>query len=386
MTTPTPAPNLDVSARASHARAARAPLACASAALLLSPLLASLVAQPLAPKRVLTLPGASQCTGVALPAAARRDPAAARAEAARARELALVGERAGARDAFARAAALDPADPQLAYDLARAAEESGDRATAATALCRYLLLAPSGREVAEVRTRLSRVASAAPDPGDAAARAAFQRGVDALEARRYEAAVSAFDEVLRRVPSAPEATYDRGLARLALGDDAAAAGDLAAYVASPSAGPDRAQVLRAVEALRQPRWSVGGALGRGLVVPGFGQLYTGRPVQGLVVLAAAATGVGMAMVERRSVETVQYLDQFGNPYTSSVPRVEHPYRVTGLAGAGVVALAGAAEAAWFARSNRRERPRLLLRTSSAWLPGPSGAPAPAASARVSIAF
>jgi thioredoxin-like negative regulator of GroEL len=363
------------------ARAGRVALA-----LVLSPLLATLGAQPLAPKRVLTLPAAAQCTGVALPASARRDPAAARAEAGRARELALVGERAGARDAFARAAALDPADPQLAYDLARAAEEAGDRATAATALCRYLLLAPTGREVAEVRTRLSRVASATPDPRDAAARAAFQRGVDALEARRFDAAVAAFDEVLRRAPSAPEATYDRGLARLALGDDAAAASDLAAYVASPSAGPDRAQVLRAVEALRQPRWSVGGALGRGLVVPGFGQLYTGRPVHGLAVLAGAATGVGLALVERRTIETVQFTDQFGNPYTSSVPRVEHPYRAAGLIGAGAIAIAGAAEAAWFAASNRRERPRLLLRTSAAWLPGPTGAPGPAATARLSLAF
>ncbi|MGZ8379672.1 MAG: tetratricopeptide repeat protein [Gemmatirosa sp.] len=361
-------------------------MARATVALLLSPLFAALGAQPLAPKRVLTLPAAAQCTGVALPSTARRDPAAARAEAGRARELALVGERAGARDAFARAAALDPADPQLAYDLARAAEESGDRSTAATALCRYLLLAPSGREAAEVRTRLARVAGATPDARDAAARAAFQRGVDALEARRYDAAVAAFDDVLRRVPSAPEASYDRGLARLALGDDAAAASDLAAYVASPSAGPDRAQVLRAVDALRQPRWSVGGALGRGLVVPGFGQLYTGRPVHGLVILAGAAGGVGLALVERRSIETVQFVDQFGNPYTSSVPRVEHPYRAAGLIGAGVLALAGAAEAAYYAASNRRERPRVQLRTSAAWLPGPSGVPSAAAGARVSVAF
>ena len=168
---------------------------------------------------------------------------------------------------------------------------SGHRATATTALCRYLVLAPSGREAAEVRARLSRVAASTVDPRDAAARATFERGVDALDARRFEAALAAFDEVLRVVPSAPEATYDRGLARLGLGQDDAAASDLAAYVSSPSAGPDRAQVLRAVEALRQPRWSVGGAFGRGLIVPGFGQFYTGRPIPGLLVLAGTARAV-----------------------------------------------------------------------------------------------
>lgn len=347
---------------------------------------ASLAAQPLAPKRVLTLPAAAQCTGVALPPSARRDAAGARAEAARARELALVGERAAARDAFVRAAALDPADPQLAYDLARAAEEAGDRATATTALCRYLVLAPTGREVAEVRARLSRVAASAANPADESVRATFQRGVDALEGRRFEAALAAFDEVLRTVPSAPEAAYDRGLARLALGQDAAAASDLAAYVASPAAGPDRAQVLRAVEALRQPRWSVAGALGRGLVVPGFGQFYTGRPIPGLAVLAGTAGGVGIALMQRRIVEEKQFLTPDGVPYTSPVARVERPYLTAGLATAGVLAVAGAAEAAYYAAAHSRERPRLQLRTAAAWIPDRTGTPLPAAVAGFSVAF
>ncbi|WP_284352168.1 tetratricopeptide repeat protein [Roseisolibacter agri] len=360
-----------------------APFAALAATLFATPL----AAQPLAPKRVLTLPAASQCTGAALPPSARRDAAGARAEAARARELALVGERAAARDAFVRAAALDPADPQLAYDLARAAEEAGDRATAASALCRYLVLAPSGREVAEVRARLSRVAASTANPADESVRATFQRGVDALEARRYEAAVTAFDEVLRTVPSAPEATYDRGLARLALGQDAAAASDLAAYVASPAAGPDRAQVLRAVEALRQPRWSVAGALGRGLVVPGFGQFYTGRPIPGLAVLAGTAGGIGLALFERRTIEQVTFLDTLTNtPYTNDIPRVEHPYRAAGLATAGILAIAGAAEAAYYAAVHSRERPRLQLRTAAAWVPDRTGTPLPAAVAGFSVAF
>ncbi|MDF1506415.1 tetratricopeptide repeat protein, partial [Roseisolibacter sp. H3M3-2] len=287
------------------------------------------------------------------------------AEATRARELALNGESRAARDAFARAASLDPADPVLAYDLARAAEETGDRATATTALCRYLVLAPEGREAPEVRTRLARLGGrGAAAPLDAVARAAFQRGVDALDARRYDAAVSAFDEVLRQVPSAPEAVYDRGLARLALGQDRGAADDLATYVSSPSAGPDRAQVLRAVQALRAPAYSPMGALGRGVVVPGFGQFYTGRPVGGLAVLAATAGGVALAFLERRSTETVEYVDVFGIKYTATVPKVERPYRTAGLAGAGAVALAGAIEAAWYAAAHRGERRAVRLRAAA----------------------
>jgi hypothetical protein len=71
---------------------------------------------------------------------------------------------------------------------------------------------------------------------------------------------------------------------------------------------------------------------------------------------------------------VEYVDAFGFKYTSTVPRVEHPYRAAGLVGAGVIALAGAAEAAWYASSHRAERPRLRLRTA-AWRP-PVGREAP----------
>jgi hypothetical protein len=364
----------------------RRKVACSAARVLAAVALpAAAHAQALAPKRVLTLPSAPQCAGAALPGGVR-DAAGARAEATRARELALNGERAAARAAFARASQLDPSDPQLAYDLARASEEEGDVPGTTAALCRYLLIAPSGREAPEVRTRLARIAPTVPDARDASARAAFARGVEALDARRFDVAVAAFDAVLRQVPSAPEAAYDRGLARLGRGEDATAAADLATYVASPAAGSDRALVLRAVEALRQPRWSPGGAFGRGLVVPGFGQFYTGRPVLGLVVLAGAATGVGSAFVERSITEDRQFTDPFGNPYTTPVTRVERPYRTIGLVAGGAVALVGAAEAAYFAASHRRDRPRLVLRTATMRLPGPDGVRVTAPGLRVSTIF
>ena len=342
-------------------------------------------AQVLVPKRVLTVPSASQCAGVALPSSARRDAAGARQEAARARELALTGERVGARAAFQRAVALDPADPQLVYDLARVAEETDDRATAANALCRYLLLAPTGREAGEARSRLARVAPPTIAPRDAAARETFARGVERLEALRFADAAAAFDEVLRQVPSAPEAVYDRGLARLGLGQESAAAADLAAYVASPGAGSDRAQVLRAVEALRQPNWSVGGAFARG-IVPGLGQIYTARPVLGLTILAGAAGGMAAAFVQRETRVEETFRDQFGNPYTSTVVKTDRPYTGVGLAVAGTLALGGAIEAAYYASSHRRDRPRLQMRTAAGAAPRVGGGIGPTLLAGATLRF
>jgi tetratricopeptide (TPR) repeat protein len=323
----------------------------------------------LAPKRSLTLPAVSACLRQAPPAAAaRRDELAARGVAARARELALVGDRAGARAAFARALALDPSAAPLAYDLARAAEEAGDRAGALSAYCHFLALAPAGPDAADARARVARLGAGSGGDGtaDRRARDAFARGLAALDGRRYPAAGEAFGEVLRATPNAPEAVYNRGLAQLAAGRDADAARDLAAYVASPSAGADRAEVLRAVDALRRPRWSPQTALGRG-VVPGFGQLYTGRPAAGVAVFAASAAAVGAALYQRSTVREVGFVDPFGNPYTSPVTVRRRPYLAAGLGAGALVAAAAAVEARAFASRSQRTRPAVRVRAAA--LPG-----------------
>lgn len=348
----------------------RAARAAACAALLAPALAAAQTAGPaLAPKRSLTLPAVSACLREAPPAAAaRRDELAARGVAARARELALVGDRAGARAAFARALALDPSAAPLAYDLARAAEEAGDRAAALSAYCHFLALAPAGPDAADARVRVARLGASAGVDGtaDRRARDAFARGLAALDGRRYPAAGQAFGEVLRATPNAPEAVYNRGLAQLALGNDADAARDLAAYVSSPSAGADRAEVLRAVDALRRPRWNPQTALARG-VVPGFGQLYTGRPAAGIVVFAASAAAVGAALYQQSTVRDAAFVDAFGNPYTSPVTVRRRPYLAAGLGAGALFAAAAAIEARAFAARTQRARPAVRVR--AAVLPG-----------------
>jgi tetratricopeptide (TPR) repeat protein len=90
------------------------------------------------------------------------------------------------------------------------------------------------------------------------------------------------------------------------------------------------------------------ALSLGLIIPGAGQFYTGRPVAGAVAFGAAAVGVGCAMTQRTTVSTTQETatDPFGNPYTytASRPITSRPCLAPGLAIAASVALAGAIEA------------------------------------------
>jgi tetratricopeptide (TPR) repeat protein len=304
-------------------------------------------------------------------AAARRDELAARGVAARGRELALVGDRAGARAAFARALALDPTAAPVAYDLARTAEEGGDARAALSAYCHFLALAPGGPNAADARARVARLAGGGDAGADRRARDAFARGLAALDARRYPAADQAFAEALRSAPNAPEAAYNRGLAALALGRDADAARDLGVYVASPAAGADRAEVLRAVEVLRRPRWEPGTALARG-VVPGFGQLYTGRPAAGVAVFALSAAALGAAFYQQAAVREAEFVDAFGNPYTSPVTVRRRPYVAAGLGAGALVAVAAALEARAYAARTQRGRPSVRLRAAAAPAAGPGG--------------
>jgi hypothetical protein len=170
------------------------------------------------------------------------------------------------------------------------------------------------------------------------------------------------------------------------GDDAGAAEDLAAYVSSPAAGSDRGQVLRAIEALRQARFSPSGALARG-AVPGFGQFFTGRPVLGLAVLGGATGSAILAFLQRgEQVERRYVADVGGAVYYDTVTVYKRPYLAPGLAAAGAITLAGALEAWHFASAQRRERPRVVLRAAAMRLPGADGSRVPAPGLRVSVAF
>jgi tetratricopeptide (TPR) repeat protein len=369
--------------RSSFARAAtpahRARLRAAGAAataFALAALAARAEAQPqvqaLAPKRTLTVGAAPGCVGAAATRAAvvRRDNSEARRLAAQGQEAALVGDRAAARDAFARAAALNPTDDRIAYDLGRAHEELADTSAAVGEYCRYLVLSPEGREVADVRARLVRLVPRGAAQSAEQLLEAFRLGVSQYERARFDAAITAFDDVVGRAPSAAEAYFNRALARAAAGRRADALRDFETYLATAAAAEDRAAVTRAIDALRRPVYSESAALTRGLLLPGLGQFYTGRPGRGTLVFGGVAGAVFMALRQRTTTREIPYVDPNGFPVPYDTSYVERPYAVAGGAAAVALLVVGAFEASRYARASERR---------ASGVQGPPGAPTPRSS-------
>lgn len=315
---------------------------------------APLDAQTLSPKRTISTGAAPGCdlapplSGGDVP----RNNAEARRLAQTAQEAALVGDQAAARDAFARAALLNPSDDRIAYDLARAHEALGDTLPAIGAYCRYLTLAPAGTDAPDVRARLTSLV-----PSDARRRAddaliAFNLGLDFLDNRNDQAAVRAFDEVVRLSPAAPEGHFNRGLALSTVGRRADALADLEVYRAAAPTVEERVATARAIDVLRRPVYSPGAAVARG-ILPGFGQVYTQRPIRGVIVLGAVAGAVGAALTQQTTERTINYVDPNGvpAPYTESF--TERKYFTPGIAAAAGITALAALEAVWYARRSQR---------------------------------
>lgn len=284
---------------------------------------------------------------------ARRDNVESQRLAAAGQEAALIGDQTAARDAFARAAALNPGDERLAYDLARAHEELADTTKAITEYCRYLTLAPTGTEATDVRNRL---ASLVPRPLQQRAEdvaVAFRLGLALFDDGRYESSARAFDDVVRNAPTAPEGFYNRGLAQAGAGQRAAALADLELFRAAAPTVDDRVAVGRAIDVLRRPVYSPGVAFSRSLI-PGFGQLYTGRPVRGLVVLAAVAGSAAFGLSPKTTETEIPYVDPNGVPAPYTERTTERPYFIPAMAAAVGFTVVGMIEAVVHARHSQRD--------------------------------
>jgi tetratricopeptide (TPR) repeat protein len=272
----------------------------------------------------------------------------ARDLAMRGKQAAVLGDRTSARDQLARAAALDPTDADLAYQHARALEAAGSGADAAKAYCRFLALAPTAPEAADVRER---VAAFAPPPRSIVsdgALARFRAGLAAYDTRDMRTAETAFDSVTTLEPNWADAYYDLALTRVAQRQLTDAATDFEQYLRLKPEADDRAAVVARLEALRRATLSPGRALSLGLLVPGGGQFYTGRPTRGLLTLGAFSLGIGCAMQQRttQTMVTQTATDPFGNPYTFQSARytTNHPCLVPGLLAAAAVAITSAYDA------------------------------------------
>jgi tetratricopeptide (TPR) repeat protein len=267
-------------------------------------------------------------------------------------EAALQGEHAAARDAFAQAVARSPGNALLAYYLGREHEALSQPTDAVREYCRYLQLAPGARDADEVRGRIVRLVPASELARMDEARANFRSGVTLLERRQYVAADSLFGNLTQHLPNAPELYFNRGLSRAARGERSLATEDFERYIELSGNPPDRTEIRSALLRLQDRIFSTGQALGAGLAFPGMGQMSTGRPVLGLLVLGAVVGASVWGLAEEQGVEVSSFTDPFGNTYLDSLPTTRQPN--FGIAAAAVgVAWAGAAfEAMTYARRSR----------------------------------
>ncbi len=312
------------------------------------------------------LPAIAVRQGCAPAAAARAaTPAqrrAARELAQRAQQSAILGDRSAARDQLRQATATDPTNPDLAYQLARAQDAVGAGDDAKTEYCRFLALAPTAPEAAEARERVTALTRPAQTTATEKVMVPFRTGVAAYEAGRFAQAATAFGSAIAVQPDWADAYYDRALANAARGQRELAITDLQQYLRLRPEADDRQTVIARINGLRGGPLSPSAALGLGLVVPGAGQMYTGRKFFGFATLAVAGGAVAYAfksdpVTERYMVTTDE--DPFGNllpPYIATRQVLGRPYLAAGLATAGAIAVTSAVEAFIFARHvNQREQ-------------------------------
>jgi tetratricopeptide (TPR) repeat protein len=278
----------------------------------------------------------------------------ARELAQRAQQAAILGDRTAARDQLRQATALDPSNPELAYQLARAQEALGATEEASTAYCRFLALAPSAPEAAEVRDRLTALQRTTQTAVSEKVLAPFRTGVTAYEAGRWAQAAIAFGNAISLQADWADAYYNRALANAARGQRELAVVDLQQYLRLRPEAEDRTAVIARINGLRGGPLSPTAALGLGLVIPGAGQMYTGRRAFGVVTLAAAGGAVAFALKSGPVTKEflVEPVDPFGNPlppFTETRTEVGRPNLGTGLAIAGAIAGATALEAFLHAR-------------------------------------
>ena len=314
-------------------------------------------AQGFALKSSLAASGVTGCASFVLPATPAPAPnPSTNAEAeqliSEAEAAALQGEHIVARDAFTKAATLVPGNARVAYYLGREHEALKENANAVRQYCRYLSLMPNAPDADEVRGRVVRLTPVSELARMEEARANFRSAVALLRSRQYAAADSIFGSVARQVPSAPEPFFNRALARAAQGDRASAMQDFEKYLELAPQANDRATLRAAMTRLPDRVYSPGQAFGSGLLVPGLGQMSTGRPVFGVAALGTAGAAIALALRTQEKTETRLFTDPFGTQYTDTVTLTRRPQLVAGLVAAGAIWLGAALEAQIYARRSR----------------------------------
>jgi tetratricopeptide (TPR) repeat protein len=323
----------------------------------------------LAPKEALAALGPAGCTAAASaetngPVPSGPDVAdSARQLIASGLDAQLQGDHAAARDAFLVAARLAPGNARVAYYLGREYEDLGEHPNATKAYCRYLTLQPAAPDADEVRGRILRLTPPAEIARIDEARAAFRSGVTLLQQRQLVAADTAFGNVIRTIPSASEAHYNRALARAMRGLRDAAMQDFERYLQLAPGASDQTAIRAAMTRLQDRVWDASSVFFQGLIAPGVGQMATGRPVRGVLILAIGGGIAAFGLQSKSDLQIQEYRDPFGNPYTDSVQVTERPYLVPAAGALAAVWLLSAIEAAAFARGSLARARGILAATA-----------------------
>jgi tetratricopeptide (TPR) repeat protein len=318
--------------------------AISAAALILAPA-APLVAQDLPLKRPALTPILVACPVFPTPPAPVSQVVdEANRLATLGQEASIEGDHKAARDLFLQATQLDARDASLAYRLGREYEEMHQRDDAAAQYCRYLSLAPNAGDVTQIADRVAKLLSPAALARGTEVVRQFRAGLTAYDARDWGGAALAFTKVIGAAPQISAAVYDRGLSRDHQGDNANAIHDLSRYLQLEPQAPDAAAVRARIQSLRRGIPSAGTAFALGLL-PGGGQFYTGQPVLGVAVVAAAAGGAVLAAHSRSVTKDTLFTAPFGGTYIGTITHTQHPNVALGIAVAGGATILGAIEAA-----------------------------------------
>jgi Flp pilus assembly protein TadD/TM2 domain-containing membrane protein YozV len=247
----------------------------------------------------------------------------------------LLGDRERARDLLREATQLDPTSADLAYRYGRSLEELGETEAAIEALCRFMTLDAPEADIADAEARLRALQPVQLQISEEAA-AAFEAGLFDAGQGRLLAAVDGFERAAGLAPDWPEASYNHGvvLARLGRRDEARVA--LRRYLELAPDAPDAIAVSERIGELQVvsvasnlPSPAAAFAVG---LVPGLGQVYTGRPAEGLGFMTVAGGHLATALLYDRGIQP--------------------PFKGPGLAIAGATTLVSAIDALLYAKRAR----------------------------------
>jgi tetratricopeptide (TPR) repeat protein len=285
----------------------------------------------------------------------RRQEAARLAEAAT--QASILGNKTAALDLLVRAAETDPTSTTIAYNLARTFDELERRTDAVAAYCRYLDLAPDVPDAQDVRQRTRALATPPGFAAPAAAVRAFEAGISHYDAGRLAEAEATFGLASNAAPGWSAPVYNRAVIRAARAQTEEAAADFRRFIEMDPGAPEFNAVLDLLTTFRQPAqtYNPGGALVRGLLVPGLGQFTTGRPGTGILVLGTASGALAAGLlVKRLSVDCLSPpVDGRCPPGLIARTVEKRPYLLPAVGVAAASAVLGAIDA--YRGASRRNR-------------------------------